>query len=348
MATATHGTCILFPSPAFDPVATLLSVQEEKATGLYGVPTMFTAELELLSSGKISREGFQYLRTGIAAGSSIPSHLMSRLTKELNLDGLTICYGMTETSPVSCMTFPNDPLEKRLHTVGRLLPHVEAKIVPPLLSSHHGVEDDHGNVDEILPIGIKGELLVSGYNVMKSYWGSPSRTSEVLQRDKQGKLWMRTGDEAVMDEKGYVSITGRIKDLIIRGGENIHPLEVEDCLFGMEEVSAVSVVGIGDERYGEVVGAFVVVHEGVETDLDDSGMEIGGVKGGNEGKGKRRYLGKEDVRNWVRERLSSHLVPRYVFWVSDFPKTASGKVQKFKLREIGEGFLKEGRGEIDA
>lgn len=346
MATATHGTCILFPSPAFDPVATLLSVQEEKATGLYGVPTMFTAELELLSSGKISREGFQYLRTGIAAGSSIPSHLMSRLTKELNLNGLTICYGMTETSPVSCMTFPTDPLEKRLHTVGRLLPHVEAKIVAPSLSSHHGIENENGNGDNILPIGTKGELLVSGYNVMKSYWGSPSRTSEVLQKDQQGKTWMRTGDEAVMDEEGYVGITGRIKDLIIRGGENIHPLEVEDCLFGMEEINAVSVVGIGDERYGEVVGAFVVVHEGVKTDLDDSGIATYMQEGKAE-KRKGRYLGKEDVRTWVRERLSSHLVPRYVFWVSDFPKTASGKVQKFKLREMGERFLKEGRGEND-
>lgn len=267
---------------------------------------------------------------------------MSRLTKELNLDGLTICYGMTETSPVSCMTFPTDPLEKRLHTVGRLLPHVEAKIVPPSLSSHHGIENESGTADKILPIGTKGELLVSGYNLMKSYWGSPSRTAEVLQKDKQGKVWMRTGDEAVIDEEGYVSITGRIKDLIIRGGENIHPLEVEDCLFGMEEVNAVSVVGIGDERYGEVVGAFVVVHEDVSTDLDDSGFEM---KGATDGKRKCRYLRKEDIRTWVRERLSSHLVPRYVFWVSDFPKTASGKVQKFKLREIGERVLKEGRDE---
>ncbi|CAG8948886.1 hypothetical protein HYFRA_00002010 [Hymenoscyphus fraxineus] len=312
MATATHGSTILFPAPAFDPAATLLAVQEEKATGLYGVPTMFTAYLELLSSGKISREGFQYLRTGIAAGSSIPSHLMSRLTKELNLDGLTICYGMTETSPVSCMTFPTDPLEKRLHTVGRLLPHVEAKIVTPSNSSN-----------DPLPIDIKGELLISGYNVMTSYFNSPTQTAAVLQPDTHGQIWMRTGDEAVMDSEGYVSITGRIKDLIIRGGENIHPLEIEDCLLGMPGVSAVSVVGLPDERYGEVVGVFVVPCEGWGAGADDLGVCWGVGEEGKEGKGG--WIEREDVREWVRGKLSAHLVPKYVFWSKDFPKTASGK-----------------------
>ena len=335
MATATHGAAILFPSEAFNPKETLLSIQDHQATALYGVATMFVAELELLANGPVTYEGFEHLRTGIAAGSSVPSHLMEKLHKTLNLTGLTICYGMTETSPVSCMTTPTDPIQKRLDSVGRLLPHVEAKVV----STH--------DRSVILPIGEKGELIVSGYLVMKGYYGDRERTDEVRVvehiLDENGdiageKVWMHTGDEAEMDAEGYVRITGRIKDLIIRGGENIHPLEVENVLFSHELVSEASVVGLPDERYGECVAAFVVVHSGVRVGRDDAGNgeDLKGVEG--------KTLSKQDVREWVRGQLSNHLVPKYVFWVKEYPKTASGKIQKFKLREMGIEWLAEAAG----
>ena len=287
MATATHGSTIVFPTESFDPYATLKSVQEERCTALYGVPTMFVAELDLLRSGTIPNEGFQYLRTGIAAGSSIPAELMRKLHRTLNLTELTICYGMTETSPVSAMTTTDDPIEKRIDSVGRLLPHVEAKVVSPT------------DATEILPIGTRGELAVSGYLVMKEYWGAPDRTREVMVPDKSGKIWMhvralclqlrgppsnpgQTGDECEMDAEEYIKITGRIKDIIIRGGENIHPLEVENCLFAHPAVAEASVVGLSDERYGEVVAAFVVLHKGA-------------------------LVGAAEIRGWVGEKLSQHL-----------------------------------------
>jgi acyl-CoA synthetase (AMP-forming)/AMP-acid ligase II len=271
MATATHGSAIVFPSEAFHPEATLRSVQEEKCTALYGVPTMFSAELELIQNGIISTEGFQYLRTGIAAGSSVPAELMRKLHKTLNLTELTICYGMTETSPVSAMTTTDDPMEKRINSVGRLLPHVEAKIVDP------------HDWSEILPVGTRGELAVSGYLVMKGYWGDPEKTAEVLIQGDDGKMWMHTGDEGCMDEDGYVQITGRIKDLIIRGGENIHPLEVENVILGHPDVAEVSVVGLADERYGEVVAAFIVRHA------------------------HHTEVSAKDIRAWVAEKLSRHM-----------------------------------------
>ncbi|OAL67188.1 AMP-binding enzyme [Trichophyton rubrum] len=300
MATATHGSAIVFPTESFNAVATLKAVQEEKCTALYGVPTMFIEELDLLADGVVPYEGFQYLRTGIAAGSSVPSELMKKLHKTLNLTELTICYGMTETSPVSTMTATDDPIEKRLNTVGKLLPHVEAKVVNPL------------DYDQILPLGERGELAVSGYHVMKEYWGAPEKTAAVMVPDSEGKIWMHTGDEASMSADGYITITGRIKDLIIRGGENIHPLEVENCLLAHPSVSNVSVLGVPDERYGEAVAAFVVTHA--------------------EGEGK---VTSAEIKSWVRGKLSHHLVPKYIFYIdaSDFPKTASGKIQKFKLRE---------------
>ncbi|ETN40855.1 uncharacterized protein HMPREF1541_05135 [Cyphellophora europaea CBS 101466] len=307
MATATHGSAIVFPTESFNPLASLKAVQEEKATALYGVPTMFLAELELISNGTVPYEGFQHLRTGIAAGSSIPAELMRKLHKVLNLTELTICYGMTETSPVSAMTTTDDPLEKRINTVGRLLPHVEAKVVDPF---------DH---TKILGIGERGELAVNGYLVMKEYWGQPEKTAEAMLKDDEGKIWMHTGDEASMDEEGYIAITGRIKDLIIRGGENIHPLEIENCLFANPKVGEVSVVGLPDEKYGEVVAAFMVPRKGAK-------------------------LSSAEVRDWVREKLSHHLVPKYVFWVDEYPKTASGKIQKFLLRDVGKKLLEEGQG----
>ncbi|KAJ5191259.1 AMP-binding enzyme [Penicillium cinerascens] len=313
MATATHGSAIVFPAESFNARAALKAVQEEKCTALYGVPTMFLEELSLVESGEISSEGFEYLRTGIAAGSSIPSELMKKLHRVLNLTELTICYGMTETSPVSLMTTTNDPLDRRINTVGRLMPHVEAKVVNP------------ANKKQILPIETRGELAVSGYLLMKEYWGDPEKTAEVMIADDDGKIWMHTGDEASMSPDGYVTITGRIKDLIIRGGENIHPLEIENCLLGNSGIGDVSIVGVPDERYGEVVAAFVIARE----------------------QGPESITAKE-IREWVRERLSSHLVPKYVFFLgpSDtFPKTASGKIQKFKLKEQAIKLLAEGKGQ---
>lgn len=337
MATATHGSAILFPSEAFNPEASLRAVQEERATALYGVPTMFVAELELLANGTVPYHGFDRLRTGIAAGSSVPSNLMDKLHKILNLTGLTICYGMTETSPVSCMTTLDDPIEKRIDTVGRLMPHTEAKVV---------ATDDPSR---ILPIGQRGELVVSGYLVMKGYWDDEAHTAEVrsvelaMEDGKAvAKAWMRTGDEAEMDEQGYVRITGRIKDLIIRGGENIHPLEIENVLFKHELVSEVSVVGLPDERYGECAAAFVVAHQDVRLGVDDSGAGEPSVDAGNKGEGQT--LTKEDIRSWVRAQLSNHLVPKHVFWVKEYPKTASGKIQKFTLKELGIRMLKEAKG----
>ncbi|KAL8938500.1 MAG: hypothetical protein Q9216_003860 [Gyalolechia sp. 2 TL-2023] len=257
MATATHGSAIVFPAEAFDPYATLKSVQDEKCTALYGVPTMFIADLELLQNGTVPYTGFEHLRTGIAAGSSIPAELMRKLHKILNLTELTICYGMTETSPVSAMTTTDDPIEKRIDSVGRPLPHIETKIVDPM------------NRSKILPIGSRGELAVSGYLVMKEYWGNPDKTAEVMLPDDTGKIWMHTGDEAEMDADGYLKITGRIKDIIIRGGENIHPLEIENCLLGHPKVAEASVVGLPDERYGEAVAAFVVRAARAELSADE-------------------------------------------------------------------------------
>jgi acyl-CoA synthetase (AMP-forming)/AMP-acid ligase II len=238
---------------------------------------------------------------------SVPAELMKKLHKVLNLTELTVCYGMTETSPVSCMTRTDDPIDRRINTVGRLLPHVEAKVVDP------------ADPKKILAIGERGELAVHGYLVMKEYWGQPEKTAEAMIVDEEGKVWMHTGDEAVMDEEGYVAITGRIKDLIIRGGENIHPLEVENCLLAHSKVAEASVVGLPDQKYGEVVAAFIIPRK----------------KAGEE------RIGVEEVRSWVREKLSHHLVPKHVFFVDEYPKTASGKIQKFKLRDEGKRLLEE-------
>lgn len=272
MATATHGSAIVFPAEAFNAVATLESVQAYNCTALYGVPTMWVSELELLAHGTIPYEGVRHLRTGISAGSSIPAELMRKLHEKMNLTGLTICYGMTETSPVSAQTTTDDPIEKRIDTVGRVSPHVTAKIVDP------------SDWSRTLNVGERGELAVSGYLLMKGYWNDEERTAAVMKADDNGVMWMHTGDEASMDEEGYIKITGRIKDLIIKGGENIHPLEVENCLFAHPKVAEVSVLGLPDERYGECVAAFVVLHD----DLKEKATV-------------------DELKTWVREKLSHHL-----------------------------------------
>ncbi|KAJ9138056.1 Long-chain fatty-acid-CoA ligase-like protein [Coniochaeta hoffmannii] len=336
MATATTGAAILFPSPAFDPLASIRTAASHKATGLYGVATMFVAMLETMAlQGQLPEPVIDpaavealptHLRKGIAAGSSVPESLMRRLYEKLGLEELVICYGMTETAPVSCMTAPSDPADKRAGSVGRVMPHTRVKVVDPA---------DRGRV---VPVGERGELAASGYLVMKGYWGDEGRTKEVRVEEGDG-VWMYSGDEAVMDAEGYVEITGRIKDLIIRGGENIHPLEIENCLFQHPLVAEVSVVGVHDERYGECVGAFVVLHKGVVgVEGEDGAAAAGGeaavesrALGAAEGKAT---ITKEEVREWVRTHLSPHLVPKYVFWVEEYPKTASGKIQKYKLRDM--------------
>ncbi|KAH6628281.1 hypothetical protein F5144DRAFT_303161 [Chaetomium tenue] len=334
MATATTGAALLLPSPAFDPRAALRMAAAHRATGLYGVATMFVAMFELLQqqsqnqdAGVLSVEQVAalpgHLRKGIGAGSSVPESIMRRLYATFGLQDLVICYGMTETSPVSCMTAPGDSFDRRTRSVGRVMPHTKVKIVDPL---------ERGRV---VPVGERGELAAAGYLVMKGYWGDKERTEEVrrVETDEEGveEVWMYSGDEASMDKDGYVEITGRIKDLIIRGGENIHPLEIENCLFQHPLVAEVSVVGVPDEKYGESVGAFVIVHKGVVTDEEA------------ETAGKGEVLTKESVREWVRTHLSSHLVPKHIWFVTEYPKTASGKIQKFKLRDTAKQLLEAGR-----
>ncbi|KAI1486504.1 AMP-binding enzyme [Biscogniauxia mediterranea] len=342
-AAVTTGAALLFPSPAFDPAATLVTAAAHQATGLHGVSTMFVAALELLAQPEFAASlpagGLARLRKGVAAGSSVPEPLMVRLMADLGLEDLVICYGMTETGPVSVMSAPDDPLDRRTRSVGRVMPHTAVKVVAP------------GDRARLLPRGERGELAASGYLVMRGYWGDEARTGEDLvveyeddgEGNRRERTWMYTGDEAVMDEQGYVEITGRIKDLIIRGGENIHPLEVESCLFRHPLVREVSVVGVPDERHGEAVGAFVVAHEGVA--VEGEGKEKD-KKGGEE----EEVLTRDGVKDWVRKSLSSHLVPKHVFWIKEFPKTASGKIQKFKLREMARRMLDDerrgGEGEI--
>ena len=315
MASATHGSAIVFPTEAFSPLATLHSIHEYACTALYGVPTMFLSELDILSSSPqlFPPNAFDTLRTGIAAGSQVPSTLMKRLHKELNLSELTICYGMTETSPVSAMTRTDDPIQKRVESVGKLMPHVTAKVM------------SKADTERVCDVGERGELVVSGYLVMKEYWGDEARTAEVRKveryRDFEGaekeRVWMHTGDEAMMDEEGYVIITGRMKDIIIRGGENIHPLDVENVLLALDGLAEVSAYGVPDERYGEVVAVSVIRKEG-RTANSETGLTA---------------LTEDAVKDFVRQHLASHSVPKHVFFTSTLPKTPSGKIQRFKLRD---------------
>ncbi|KAL7934204.1 hypothetical protein V8C35DRAFT_37373 [Trichoderma chlorosporum] len=314
MASATTGAAILFPSPAFDPVATVRMAAETDATGLYGVSTMLVSIFEALDAGNLPVP--RHLRKGIVAGSSVPESLMRTIYKRLGLQDVVICYGMTETAPVSCMTRPSDSFEQRTSSVGTPMPHTSIKIVDPL------------DRERVLPIGERGELATSGYLVMKGYFGDPERTAQVRRVEADGRTWMYSGDEAEMDADGFVQITGRIKDLIIRGGENIHPLEVENCLFQLPGVQEVSVAGVPDERLGEAVAAFVIPRHGWAT-----------ADAGRDGDEAARRLSKDRVRSWVRANLSSHLVPKYVFWVDDYPKTASGKIQKFRLQDMAKKML---------
>jgi fatty-acyl-CoA synthase len=285
----THGACMVIPEAAFDPVATLRAVQEERCTSLYGVPTMFIAELS-----ELERHPFDLssLRTGIMAGSPCPIETMRRVVDEMHMEEVTICYGMTETSPVSTQTGADDPLDKRVGTVGRIHPHVEIKVVDPETGHIVGREQP-------------GELCTRGYSVMLGYWEEPEKTDEVLDRAR----WMHTGDLAVMDEDGYLRIVGRIKDMVIRGGENLYPREVEEFLYGHPDVADVQVVGVPDARYGEELMAWIVPRGGADIDRDA-------------------------IAEFCDGKIARHKVPRYVATVDEFPMTVTGKVQKYKLREM--------------
>jgi len=295
----THGACIVIPGPSFEPRPVLEAVSAERCTSLYGVPTMFIAEL---AEPDFASFDLTSLRTGIMAGSPCPAEIMKRVIAEMHIQEVTICYGMTETSPVSTQTGPADELERRIGTVGRVHPHVEIKLVDPL--SGRAVQR-----------GEPGELCTRGYSVMLGYWQEPAKTAEAI--DRAG--WMHTGDLATMDEAGYVRIVGRSKDMIIRGGENVYPRELEEFLYTYPGVADVQVVGIPDERYGEDIVAFVRPAAGAQLDEDA-------------------------LREYCRKRIAHYKVPRHVRFVAEFPMTVTGKVQKFKLREQAIAELARERG----
>jgi fatty-acyl-CoA synthase len=282
----THGSTMVYPSPVFDPAATMQAVQDERCTALYGVPTMFVAELSL--------ENFRdydvsTLRTGIMAGAPCPIEIMHRVIDDMNMREVTIAYGMTETSPVSFQSSVDDTIERRVTTIGRVLPHTEVRIV-----------DEEGNT---VPCGETGELCTKGYCVMPGYWNDEEKTRECL-RDG----WIYTGDLATIDEQGYGNIVGRLKDMVIRGGENLYPREIEEFLYTHEDIEAVEVFGVPDPRFGEELCAWIKVHEG-------------------------RSLTEEEVREYCDGRISHFKVPRYIRFVDDFPMTVTGKVQKFQMRD---------------
>ncbi|MFK5734026.1 AMP-binding protein [Pseudomonas urmiensis] len=284
----THASTLIYPSDAFDPLATLRAVAEEKATALYGVPTMFIAELDHPQRGEFDLSS---LRTGIMAGATCPIEVMRRVIDEMHMAQVQIAYGMTETSPVSLQTGADDDLERRVTSVGRTQPQLESKII-----------DAQGNT---VACGEIGELCTRGYSVMLGYWNNPKATAESIDGDG----WMHTGDLAVMDEAGYVRIVGRSKDMIIRGGENIYPRELEEFFFTHPAVADVQVIGIPCSRYGEEIVAWVRLHPG-------------------------HSVGEDALREWARARIAHFKVPRYFRFVDEFPMTVTGKVQKFRMREI--------------
>jgi fatty-acyl-CoA synthase len=288
LACVTHAAAIVIPNYTFDAQLTMEAVQKERCTSLYGVPTMFIAELALPNFKEFDCSS---LRTGIMAGSPCPVEIMKRVQSEMHMPEVTICYGMTETSPVSTQTAVDDPLDKRTGTVGRVHPFVEVKVV------------DEEN--RIVPRGVPGELCTRGYSVMLGYWGDPENTATAIDPAR----YMHTGDIAVMDQDGYLNIAGRIKDMVIRGGENIYPREIEEFLYTHPAVKDVSVIGVADEKYGEELCAWVVLKP-------DAGAT------------------EEELREYCRGKIAHYKVPRYVKFVAEFPMTVTGKIQKYKMREV--------------
>ncbi len=292
LAALSHGSAIVLPAPAFDPVATMTAVTEEKATSLYGVPTMFIAELE---HPQFAEFDFSSLRTGVMAGSPCPVNTMRRVIDDMNMSEVAICYGMTETAPVSMMTRVDDSLQKRTETVGRVMPHLEIKIADPVTG-------------QTVPRGQKGEFCTRGYAVMLGYWNQPDKTAETIDAAR----WIHTGDLAIMDDDGYVDISGRIKDMVIRGGENVYPREVEEFLYHHPAIRDVQVVGVSDEKYGEELMAWVILKDGFDS------------------------LSAEEVREFCSGKLAHFKIPRYVEVRESFPMTVSGKIRKVELRREGE------------
>ncbi len=288
MAATSHGAAMVIPGESFDPLAVMRTVQEERCTSLYGVPTMFIAELE---HPEFKTFDFSTLRTGIMAGSPCPVEVMKKVQKDMHMPEVTICYGMTETSPVSTQSRPNDSLEKRVSTVGQVHPHVEIKIIDP-------------TTGRVVLRGSPGELCTRGYSVMLGYWGDPHATREAIDDGR----WMHTGDLATMDEQGYVKIVGRIKDMVLRGGENIFPREVEEFLYTMPGVSDVQVIGVPDAKYGEELMAWVKLRAGVT-------------------------LMGEEIRAFCKGKIATYKIPRYYKFVDGFPMTVTGKIQKYRMRE---------------
>ena len=295
LGASTHGACVVYPEAAFDPAATLGAVESERCTSLYGVPTMFIAELGL---AEFDRYDLSSLRTGIMAGSPCPVEVMKQCIDRMHMSEVTIAYGMTETSPVSTQTGADDSIERRVGTVGRVHPHVEVKVVDP----------DTGH---IVQRGAPGEFCTRGYSVMLRYWDNPEKTAEAI--DASG--WMHTGDLATMDGDGYLNIVGRIKDMIIRGGENVYPREIEEFLYTHPAVADVQVIGVPDIRYGEEIMAWVKVK-------DDAGA-----------------VTEEDLRAYCRGKIAHYKIPRYIKLVNEFPMTVTGKVRKVEMREVSIGEL---------
>ncbi|HEY2297121.1 MAG TPA: AMP-binding protein [Jatrophihabitans sp.] len=293
LASTSHGACVVIPAPGFDPAATLKAVEQEKCTSLYGVPTMFIAELGLPD---FATYDLSSLRTGCMAGSPCPVEVMKRVITEMHMDEVTICYGMTETSPVSTQTRKDDSLDRRTSTVGRVHPHVEVMVVDP-------------DTDLPVPCGEPGELCTRAYSVMIGYWNEPEKTADVL---KHG--WMHTGDLATMDADGYLNIVGRIKDLVIRGGENVYPREIEEFLYTHPDIVDAQVIGVPDEKYGEELMAWVRLKEGAS-------------------------LTAEQLREFATGKLAHYKIPRYVHVVDEFPMTVTGKIRKVQMREDAIGIL---------
>ena len=287
LACVSVGASMVFPGEAFDPAATLKAASDERCTALHGVPTMFIAELALPDFAEYDLSS---LRTGIMAGAPCPIETMKRVVQDMHMHEVTIAYGMTETSPVSFQSSTNDPLEKRVATVGRVMPHLEVKVV-----------DEQG---QIVPIGTKGELCTRGYSVMKGYWGDDDRTADAI---KDG--WMYTGDLATLDAEGYCNIVGRVKDMLIRGGENIYPREIEEFLFRHPKVGEVQVFGVPDQKYGEEICAWIVVKSG-------------------------QFMTEDDVKNFCKGQIAHYKIPRYVKFVDALPMTVTGKPQKFIMSEM--------------
>lgn len=283
-----HGSTMVIPNDAFEPVSVLEAVQDEKCTSLYGVPTMFIAELGV---PEFESYDLSSLRTGIMAGSPCPVEVMKQVIERMNMDEVTIAYGMTETSPVSTQTGADDSIDQRVGSVGRVHPHVEIRVADP-------------ETGETVTRGESGEFQTRGYSVMEGYWNEEEKTAQAI--DAEG--WMHTGDLAVMDVDGYVNITGRIKDLIIRGGENISPREIEEFLYGHPDIIDVQVVGVPDEKFGEEVCAFIQARDGASVDTDA-------------------------VREFCQGKIAHYKVPRYVLSIEDFPMTVTGKIQKYLLRD---------------